>query len=72
MRIDITSPDGNTLVALSHATRLLKQVGRADDAKELTSKVFASDAKKARELITEYTNGSIEFFDPREGDEDDE
>lgn len=69
MRIDITSSEGNTLVALGYATRLLKQVGRTDDAKELTSKVFASDAEGARALITEYTNGSIEFFDPREDDE---
>lgn len=69
MRINIASQEGNTLVALGYATHLLKEVDRADAAKELTSKVFAAgSAKEARDLITEYTNGSIEFY----GEEDDE
>lgn len=71
MRIDVTSSDGNTLVALGYATRLLRQVGNASAASELTAKVFAAGSPdEARQLITEYTNGSIEFFDP--GEEDDE
>jgi len=69
MRINIASQEGNTLVALGYATRLLKKVDRADAAKELTSKVFAAgSAKEARDLITEYTNGSIEFY----GEDDEE
>ena len=62
MKIDVRSPDGNTIVALGHATRLLKQVDRKSDADALVKAVFSAEsAKTARDLITTATNGSIEF-----------
>lgn len=62
MKIDVRSPEGNTLVALGYATRLLKKVGRNEDADKLVKAVFASgSAREARDHITTATNGSIEF-----------
>ena len=62
MQIDVRSPEGNTLAALGIATRLLRKVGRNEDADKLVKAVFASgSAKEARDHITTATNGSIEF-----------
>jgi hypothetical protein len=74
MEIDITSPDGNTLVALGHATRLLKAAG-ADKAEidGLRKDVMgASSYSEARMLITTATNGAITFYDPDEVADDDD
>ncbi len=70
MRIDISSEDGNTLVALSYARRLMKKADRdPKDIVALTQAVFAAQsAKEAREAITEATFGSIEFYDSRKED----
>lgn len=62
MKIDVRSPEGDTLSALGIASRLLKEVGRKDDVDKLVKAVFASgSAKEARDHITKATNGSIEF-----------
>ncbi len=68
MEIDIASEDGNTLVALGYARRLMKQAKRADaDIVKLTRAVFAAQsAKEARAAITEATFGSITFFNSHE------
>ena len=67
MRINIASQEGNTLVALGYATHLLKEVDRADAAKELTSKVFAAgSAKEARDLIVEW--GEAHVYNIDDGD----
>lgn len=64
MRIDIASPDGNTLVALGYATRLMKAADR--DKADITALVAAvwsaSSAVEAREHITKATHGSITFY----------
>lgn len=64
MRIDIASEDGNTLVALGYARRLMKKADRdPQDIVALTQAVFAAEsAKEAREAITQATYGSITFY----------
>ena len=68
MRIDIASEDGNTLVALGYARRLMKQADRdPKDIVALTQAVFAArSAKEAREAITKATFDCITFYDSRE------
>ena len=70
MVIDITTPDGNTLVALNIATRMLKKVGAdKDEIASLQRAVFSADsAVAARNAITQATNGAITFYDPRVGE----
>lgn len=70
MRIDVTSPQGNTLAALGIATHLMRQAQRdAADIDALRNAVMsAKSAKEARAAITEATYGSIEFYDPRDED----
>jgi hypothetical protein len=70
MQIDIASEDGNTLVALGHARRLMKKAKRDPaDIVALTQAVFAAhSAKEAREAITKATFGSITFFNSNDGD----
>jgi hypothetical protein len=70
MRIDLASEDGNTLVALGYARRLMKQAKRDNaDIVKLTQAVFAAQsAKEARAAITEATFGSITFFNSNDGD----
>lgn len=77
MRIDITSPDGNTLAALGIATNLMRQAHRdvADIVALRKAVMSAKSAKEARAAITEATfgcvefyDGSIEFYDPSEDD----
>lgn len=67
MQIDIASEDGNTLVALGYARRLMKQASRDKaDIDELTRAVFAAQsAKEARDAITDATFGCITFVDSR-------
>ena len=62
MRIDINSPDGNVLTALSIATKALG--GRSDaDVVSLRKRVLnAKSPTEARRLITETTDGLIEFY----------
>lgn len=71
MKIDVTSPNGNTVAALSIATRILRQVGAdKEEIDALTREVMtAKSVEEARMLITTATNGAIEFFVPDE-DED--
>lgn len=68
MRIDITSPDGNTLAALGIATNLLKCSGASKDAIAILrqSVLGARDVHAARRAITRATKGGITFYDPRE------
>lgn len=70
MKIDVTSPEGNTLVALGIATRALRRTGASDDdiGKLRHDVMKAVSANEARALIEEATHGAIEFFDPREGE----
>lgn len=64
MQIKLSSPEGNTLVALGIARRLLKQVDRKADADKLMKQVMdARSAKEARKLINKVTVGAIEFID---------
>lgn len=68
MKIDIRSPDGNTMAALGIATKLLKAVG-AEEQKisSLRLAVFdANNAAEARLAIAAATNGAIEFYDSNE------
>jgi hypothetical protein len=71
MKIDITSPDGNTLTALGHATRFMRQARLdATDIIALRAAVMtAKTAEEARSAITKATMGCIEFYDPREDDQ---
>lgn len=68
MRIDIASPQGNTLFALGIATRLLKEAGATKERIDsLTREVFdARSAVEAREHITKATNGSITFYNSQQ------
>ncbi len=70
MRIDVTSPEGNTLTALGIATKLLKESGASKDAIVMLrrSVLGAKDHHSARRAITRATHGAIQFFDPREED----
>lgn len=53
MKINIHSPEGNTMAALGIASRMLREVGRGDEVPQLTSEVFdASSAQEARAAIT--------------------
>ena len=64
MQISLSSPEGNTMVALGIARRLLKQVDRKADADKLFKVVMdAESAKAARKAINEVTCGAIEFID---------
>lgn len=64
MKINLSSPEGNTLVALGLARRILKEVDRKADADKLMKDVMdARSAKAARRLIAEATRGAIEFID---------
>jgi hypothetical protein len=69
MRIDVTGPEGNTLTALSIATRLMREASRDKaDIDALRKAVMgAESAKAARAAITKATFDSITFYDPREG-----
>jgi hypothetical protein len=68
MEIDITSPQGNTLVALATACSLLHATGYSKDyiAALRAAVMNAESAQAARDLITKATNGSITFFKPEE------
>lgn len=67
MRIDITTPSGNTMAALGIAANFLKQCGRRAEVAALRERVMsAKSVEEAREIITAATFGSIEFFDPDE------
>ncbi len=68
MDIDITKPEGNTLVALSYAARLMRESGiDREDIKKLREAVFAADnPQAARALIEAATHRAIRFVDPRE------
>lgn len=70
MEINIASEDGNTLVALGYARRLMKQASRDNaDIDDLTRAVFAAQsAKEARAAITKATFGSITFINSRDED----
>ena len=70
MRIDITSPEGNTFVALGIATRLMREASRDKaDIDALCHAVMGADsAKAAQDAITKATFDCIEFYDPREDD----
>jgi hypothetical protein len=72
MRIDVTGPEGNTLTALSLATRLLKKVDApSEEIDRLRKAVMGADsAASARAIIEDATNGAITFYDPREGDDE--
>lgn len=69
MRINLCSPEGNTLSALGIATRLMREARR--DATEIVALrkavLSAKSAVEARAAITQATFGCIEFY---EGEED--
>lgn len=68
MRIDLASPDGNTLVALGYATRLMKATDRdkADIDALRTAVMAARSAVEARDAITAATFGSITFYNSQQ------
>lgn len=62
MQIDLSAPEGNTMVALGIARRLLKQADRGADADKLFKAVMdAESAKAARKAIAAASYGCIEF-----------
>lgn len=67
MRIDITAPEGNTLVALGIVTRSLRRIGvdTAEIDKLCTAVMNAESPADARAIMEEATHGAITFFDPR-------
>ena len=69
MRINLSTPEGNTLAALGIATRLMREAQRdAADIVALRKAVMsAKSAVEARAAITQATYGCIEFY---EGEED--
>lgn len=69
MRIDIASPDGNTFVALYHATRLMQAAHRKQtDIDALRLAVMgARSAVEARDAITAATFGCITFYNSAGG-----
>ena len=68
MQIDITKPEGNTLVALGTACSLLRATGYKQDyiAALRAAVLHANSAQEARAAITKATGGAITFFKPEE------
>ena len=67
MKIDITSAEGNTLVAMALATRLLRKTGHTEaEIKAMAKAVMSAPSYEAAlSAITEATHGAVTFFDPR-------
>ena len=69
MIIDVTSPDGNAFAIIGYVRRLLKAAGREDEIKATVDRMMSGDYANLCAVATEATNGSIEFYDPREDEE---
>lgn len=67
MRIDITSAEGNTLVAMALATQLLRKTGHSEaEIKAMVRAVMSAPSYDAAlSEITKATRGAVTFFDPR-------
>lgn len=66
-KVKLVGQDGNIFNILDIASRALKEAGYADEAKEMQTKVFASDSyEDALAIVLQYVD------DDDEADDDDE
>lgn len=71
-KVKLVGQDGNIFNILGIASRALKEAGYADEAKEMQTKVFASDSyEEALAIVLQYVD-EADYDDEYECDDDDE
>lgn len=71
-KVKLVGQNGNIYNILGIASRALKEAGYADEAKEMQTKVFASDSyEEALAIVLQYVD-EADYDDEYECDDDDE